>query len=82
MERDCVTNMTYKVKKNGKQILLDTESLCMHCDGCGLVHNKMCKNCNGHGILATYQNNGFYNTVAYAPTKNQVTVREKLGGTA
>lgn len=74
--------MNYKVKKTGERLLLDCESLCMHCSGTGISHSKLCKVCNGHGVLVTYQNNGFYHTEAYALTKKQLTAMETLGGVA
>ena len=72
--------MSYKVKKTGERFLLDTESLCVHCDGCGMVNGKVCKACNGHGVLVTYSNNGFYFTDKYAPTKKQLQAMKTLGG--
>lgn len=74
--------MNYKVKKTGERFLLDCESLCMHCDGGGLANSKLCKVCNGHGVLVTYQNNGFYHIDAYDPTKEQLAAMETLGGVA
>ena len=32
-------------------ILQDNEEVCSWCDGCGIVKNRVCKVCNGHGVL-------------------------------
>lgn len=56
------------------------EHTCLHCDGCGLVNNKLCKSCNGHGVIAydTYNNR----IVQYEPTEEQLAAMKTLGGVA
>ena len=54
------------------------EQDCIHCGGAGIVNNRICKTCNGHGIVFC---NGFH-VVKYAPTQEQLAAMEKLGGVA
>jgi DnaJ-class molecular chaperone len=47
--------MSCKVNQNGIVGLSTKPSWededCTACEGCGIVQNKVCKVCNGHGIL-------------------------------
>jgi DnaJ-class molecular chaperone len=72
----------YKPKAWGERYLLDTEVICLRCEGCGLINNKVCKSCNGHGVLARHSQNGFFHMTAYSPDKRQKNAQEKLGGVA
>lgn len=52
------------------------EETCIHCDGCGLVNNKLCKVCNGHGVITVND----YGEQYYAPTDEQKRASMILGG--
>lgn len=74
--------MSFKTNKQGLRILTDSESLCRHCDGTGLRTNKVCSECNGHGVVCVFEQDGFYSTEKYAPSKKQLAAMKTLGGVA
>lgn len=55
-----------------------SEMRCEHCDGCGIVNNKLCKECNGHGVVL-YEHNIVQK---YSRTLEQSAAADKLGGLA
>lgn len=73
----CKTNGNGIVCVTSKQINAE-EMFCLHCDGAGLVNNKVCKSCNGHGVVAITRNG----SVDYKPTKEQLSAMKTLGGVA
>jgi DnaJ-class molecular chaperone len=56
------------------------EQDCSHCEGCGMINNRICKQCNGHGIVFIMEDNGFHSVNTYAPTQEQLVAMRTLGG--
>lgn len=61
-----------------KPDFIGEEQYCLHCDGCGIVSNKVCKVCNGHGVIRVNE----YGSNSYAPNDEQASAARKLGGFA
>jgi DnaJ-class molecular chaperone len=72
----CKTNQNGNVAITRKPVNEDQD--CLDCDGCGLLKGRVCKSCNGHGIIAF---DGFRKHVYY-PTPEQLHAMEVLGGIA
>lgn len=73
----CKTNINGNVEIKQKA---NIEQTCFHCDGCGIVYNKICKLCNGHGVIVYDTLNHRVNE--YSPTQEQLAAMETLGGVA
>jgi hypothetical protein len=74
--------MSCKVNRNGI-VCVNTEShseemICLECDGCGIVNNRICRCCNGHGNLGYDASKN--RTMKYSATKEQLAAMETLGG--
>lgn len=54
------------------------EKFCLHCDGCGIVNNKVCNQCNGHGCVIVNE----YGVNKYTATDEQIHAAQQLGGFA
>jgi DnaJ-class molecular chaperone len=78
--------MACKVTNNGIVCIAnpkhenEVEHTCLHCDGCGIVYNRICKSCNGHGVIA-------YDVYSkkigeYSATPEQLAAMKTLGGVA
>jgi hypothetical protein len=78
--------MACKVTQNGiicKQPTkreTEHEEECLHCDGCGMVTGRVCKSCNGHGVIVF---DGYTNKAhSYSLTEEQLAAMKTLGGVA
>lgn len=77
-------------KINGNRIVCTKQSAsakgqeqeCIHCDGAGIVNNRLCKTCNGHGVVFCMNDRNGFRVSQYAPTKEQLAAMETLGGVA
>jgi DnaJ-class molecular chaperone len=58
----------------------ESEHTCLHCDGAGLYHGKLCKSCNGHGVIVYDSHKQAIKE--YSLTKEQLAAMETLGGMA
>ena len=73
----CKTNMNGIVELKSNY---EKEHICLHCDGAGLYHGKLCKGCNGHGVIVYNTHNQTINE--YDCTQEQLAAMETLGGVA
>jgi DnaJ-class molecular chaperone len=80
--------MSYKVNGDGIVCMKQSasskgqEQECIHCDGAGIVNNRLCKTCNGHGVVFCMNDHNCFRVMEYAPTKEQLAAMETLGGVA
>ena len=74
--------MTIKLNKDGTRALKNQEQDCIPCSGAGILHNRICKHCNGHGVINVYNDGEFLHVSEYAPTKEQLRAMDTLGGVA
>ena len=58
----------------------EDEQMCLHCDGAGIVSNKVCKECAGHGVIVMSKYD--VKPHSYRPTREQWEAVQKLGGVA
>lgn len=67
-----------KCSAPAKPNFIGEEQICLHCDGAGIVHNKLCGSCNGHGCVRVNE----YGANKYAMNDEQQFAFNVLGGTA
>lgn len=73
----CKTNINGIVSAGPRNY--DSEEICLHCDGAGLLAGKLCGSCNGHGVvLAVHMPDGFA-VRSYAPNEQQEHAASILG---
>lgn len=58
----------------------ENEQMCMHCDGAGIVSNKVCKECAGYGVIVLSKFD--VRSHSYSPNREQWEAMQKLGGVA
>lgn len=66
---------TIKCTPSKKSSFVGEEQVCLHCDGAGLYRGKLCKGCNGHGVVYVNTNG----STPFAPTPEALSVREIVG---
>jgi DnaJ-class molecular chaperone len=73
--------MSCKVTQNGNYRVSytckESEEECTMCGGAGITNNRICKLCNGHGVIIYDANTK--RTHAYPPTQEQLKAIEILG---
>lgn len=55
------------------------ECICVHCDGEGMVTGRICKQCNGHGVVLVKEWSCYQGIKAYSPTPKMQEAIDRLG---